>query len=88
MSFSFPVDATASSNSPSSLKAMTMFLIQNGGSYYADTTDPKEKAKVDMEAVNKDEDQEEGQVFVDLEYNQNINSVKSYYENLGLKCTK
>ncbi len=45
-------------------------------------------AKVDMEAVNKDEDQEEGQVFVDLEYNQNINSVKSYYENLGLKCTK
>lgn len=50
MSFSFPVEATASSNSPSSMKAMTMFLIQNGGSYYTDTTDAKEKANVDMEA--------------------------------------
>lgn len=36
MSFSFPVDTTASSNSPSSLKGMTMFLIQQGGSYYTD----------------------------------------------------
>lgn len=49
MSFSFPVDSTASSNSPSSLKAMTMFLIQNNGSYYADTTDAKEKERIDME---------------------------------------
>lgn len=36
MSFSFPVDTTASSNSPSSLKGMTMFLIQQGGSYYTE----------------------------------------------------
>ncbi len=36
MSFSFPVDTTASSNSPSSLKGMTMFLIQEGGSYYTE----------------------------------------------------
>lgn len=36
MSFSFPVDTTASSNSPSSLKGMTMFLIQQGGNYYSE----------------------------------------------------
>ena len=53
MSFSFPVDSMASSNSPSSMKAMTMFLIQNGGSYYADTTNMKEKEKVDMEAATE-----------------------------------
>lgn len=34
MGFSFPVDSTASSNSPSSLRGMTMLLAQNGGSYY------------------------------------------------------
>lgn len=39
MSFAFPVDTTASSNSPSSLKGMTMNLIQNGGAYYRDTKD-------------------------------------------------
>lgn len=50
MSFSFPVDTTASSNTPSSLKAMTMYLIQNDGSYYCDTTDKKEKESVDMQA--------------------------------------
>lgn len=49
MSFSFPVDSTASSNSPSSLKAMTMFLIQNDGSYYADSTNEKEKEATTME---------------------------------------
>lgn len=37
MSFAFPVDTTASSNSPSSLKGMTMYLIQGGGAYYRDT---------------------------------------------------
>lgn len=37
MSFAFPVDTAASSNSPSSLKGMTMYLIQNGGAYYRDT---------------------------------------------------
>lgn len=37
MSFSFPLDSMASSNSPSSLKAMTMYLIQNDGAYYRDT---------------------------------------------------
>ena len=37
MSFAFPVDTTASSNSPSSLKGMTMNLIQKGGAYYRDT---------------------------------------------------
>lgn len=37
MSFAFPVDTTASSNSPSSLKGMTMNLIQEGGAYYRDT---------------------------------------------------
>ena len=36
MSFSFPVDTTASSNTPSSLVGMTMFLIQQGGSYYTE----------------------------------------------------
>lgn len=36
MMFSFPVDTTASSNSPTSLRGMTMFLIQNGGSFYTD----------------------------------------------------
>lgn len=34
MGFSFPVDSAASSNSPSSLRGMTMLLAQNGGSYY------------------------------------------------------
>lgn len=48
MSFSFPVDSMASSNSPSSLKAMTMFLIQNDGSYYADSTKESEKAATKM----------------------------------------
>ncbi len=36
MMFAFPVDTTASSNSPTSLRGMTMFLIQNGGSFYTD----------------------------------------------------
>lgn len=36
MAFSFPVDSAASSNSPSSLKGMTMLLAQNGGGYYTE----------------------------------------------------
>lgn len=36
MSFSFPVDTTAASNTPSSLVGMTMFLIQKGGHYYTE----------------------------------------------------
>lgn len=36
MMFAFPVDTTASSNSPTSLRGMTMFLIQNGGSFYTE----------------------------------------------------
>lgn len=36
MMFAFPVDTTASSNSPTSLRGMTMFLIQNGGQFYSD----------------------------------------------------
>lgn len=36
MMFAFPVDSTAASNSPTSLRGMTMFLIQNGGSYYTE----------------------------------------------------
>lgn len=87
MSFSFPVDATASSNSPSSLKAMTMFLIQNGGSYYADTTDPKEKAKVDMEAAteglytNLDTDAgvKSFQQWCDMYTNYGLDSVSSFF---------
>lgn len=48
MSFSFPVDSMASSNSPSSLKAMTMFLIQNEGTYYCDSTEKKDKESARM----------------------------------------
>ena len=36
MMFAFPVDSTAASNSPTSLRGMTMFLIQNGGSFYTE----------------------------------------------------
>lgn len=36
MGFSFPVDSAAASNSPSSLRGMTMLLSQKGGSYYTD----------------------------------------------------
>lgn len=36
MSFSFPVDTSASSNTPAALVGMTMFLIQRGGQYYTD----------------------------------------------------
>ena len=46
-----------------------------------------EYAKIDMDAINKLNEQEE-QIAINLKYNQNIDSVKSYYENLGLKCTK
>ena len=45
-------------------------------------------AAVNMDAVNKEDDNEENQITVDLKYNQKINSVQSYYEKLGLKCTK
>jgi len=44
-------------------------------------------AKIDLDAINKLNEKEE-QITINLKYNQNINSVKSYYENLGLKCTK
>lgn len=46
MSFSFPVDTSASSNSPSSLKGMTMYLIQNGGAYYRDTKEVEGKIDI------------------------------------------
>lgn len=36
MGFSFPVDSAAASNSPSSLRGMTMLLAQKQGSYYTD----------------------------------------------------
>lgn len=36
MSYSFPVDTSASSNTPAALVGMTMFLIQKGGQYYTD----------------------------------------------------
>lgn len=36
MSYSFPVDTSASSNTPAALVGMTMFLIQEGGQYYTD----------------------------------------------------
>lgn len=36
MRFSFPVDSAAASNSPSSLRGMTMLLAQKQGSYYTD----------------------------------------------------
>lgn len=36
LSFSFPVDSAAASNSPSSLRGMTMLLAQNGGGYYTE----------------------------------------------------
>ena len=36
MGFSFPVDSAASSNTPSSLRGMTMLLAQKQGSYYTD----------------------------------------------------
>lgn len=80
MSFSFPVDSTASSNSPSSLKAMTMFLIQNGGTYYADTTDTKEKEKLTME------DATEG-LYTNLDTEAGIKSFEQWcemYTNYGL----
>lgn len=44
-------------------------------------------AKIDLDAINKLNENEE-QIAINLKYNQNIDSVKSYYENLGLKCTK
>ncbi len=44
-------------------------------------------AKIDLDAINQMNEQEE-LIAIDLKYNQNIDSVKSYYENLGLKCTK
>ncbi len=44
-------------------------------------------AAVDMNQVNKETNDTE-QISVDLQYNQNIDRVKSYYENLGFKCTK
>lgn len=44
-------------------------------------------AKIDMDEINKLNEKEE-QIAINLKYNQNIDSVKSYYENLGLKCTK
>lgn len=80
MSFSFPVDSTASSNSPSSLKAMTMYLIQNGGSYYADTTDPAEKAATDMEAAVSG-------LYTNLDTDAGIKSFQQWcemYTNYGL----
>lgn len=50
MSFSFPVDSSAASNSPSSLRGMTMLLAQNGGSYYS--ADGKYSALDSAQAFN------------------------------------
>lgn len=41
-------------------------------------------AKVDYDAVNKTTG--DGRIFVEFEFNQNMNSVKSYYQNLGFTC--
>lgn len=80
MSFSFPVDSTASSNSPSSLKAMTMFLIQNGGTYYADTTEMKDKEKLTMDDATQG-------LYTNLDTEAGIASFEQWcemYTNYGL----
>lgn len=44
-------------------------------------------AQIDRDAIEANLENE-GSISVDLEYNQNIDSVKSYYESIGLTCKK
>lgn len=43
-------------------------------------------SKIQLDKINKEN--EESDITVDLEFNQDIDQVKSYYENLGLNCKK
>ncbi len=45
-------------------------------------------ADVDRDAINAESETGVSSVFVDLEFNQSIDSVKSYYEGMGLTCRK
>lgn len=45
-------------------------------------------ADVDRESIRKDSETGDSNIFVDLQFNQNIDSVKSYYEGMGLTCRK
>lgn len=45
-------------------------------------------AQIDRDTINKNAEYGNGAVTVDLMYNQNIDSVKSYYEDKGLTCKK
>lgn len=44
--------------------------------------------KIDRETINKNGEEGNGEITVDLQLDQSIESVKSYYENLGLICKK
>ena len=44
--------------------------------------------KIDRETINKNGEEGNREIVVDLQLDQNIESVKSYYENLGLTCKK
>lgn len=80
MSFSFPVDSTASANSPSALKAMTMFLIQNGGTYYCDSTEKKAKENATMNDATQG-------LYTNLDTEAGIKSFQQWcdmYTNYGL----
>ncbi len=45
-------------------------------------------ADVDYDTIQKDSEDGNSNVFVDLKFNQNIDSVKSYYEGMGFICRK
>lgn len=87
MSFAFPVDTTASSNSPSSLKGMTMNLIQNGGAYYRDTKeeDPNVHIEPDdpVQGLYSNLDTDEAfaafQAWTDMYVNYGIDAESSFF---------